>query len=490
MKISSLKHYSLRLWIAIILGGTVSLWLLPAIQPTMALYWAFLPVLGVMVATFILFGWVSDRIGLASIERSIREATAWERDSMHEDAEASFQKAAAVFDSFLLSPSVKQKHATPLASQLARYYLARADKDHEAEDFIFSYLKSHPEDREVAEQWLQQISLRYELDKTEQDLLSRIGSAHTENHRIQQSIARLYLSDFRSDFHALQTYRRVLEGKSTPEKDIIGKLTMIFLSEGRADEWALNVYLRAYQMNLNRPEQLKGIAACVYWMKDAELAGPSMVSAKKLLSGIDENRLASLREGFNPPITQPMKKKRSVTGLFLKSLGNWIGRAAGTSLRVMRSALYHWTVGVGNLIGSIRRSRRSRRIIKWSASALLAVIVVVLVINTLRHLIKPDADRSDTSLPFVSSAVTDPFTIQVAAYLKPEHAKRYAKTLEAQGLDVYWRETKGIKKKWYQVRISHFPDKASAKAYGDSLKARGIIDDFYVANNDPAGSGK
>jgi cell division protein FtsN len=78
--------------------------------------------------------------------------------------------------------------------------------------------------------------------------------------------------------------------------------------------------------------------------------------------------------------------------------------------------------------------------------------------------------------------VTDPFTIQVAAYLKSEHAHRYVAQLKKNGLDAYWTLAVSANKKWYQVRISHFADKQSARQYGESLKAKGIIEDFYVAN--------
>ena len=49
-------------------------------------------------------------------------------------------------------------------------------------------------------------------------------------------------------------------------------------------------------------------------------------------------------------------------------------------------------------------------------------------------------------------------------------------------LDSMHEQAKGKKKKWYQVRVSHFKDKKSAVAYGESLKAKGFIDDYYVAN--------
>ena len=78
--------------------------------------------------------------------------------------------------------------------------------------------------------------------------------------------------------------------------------------------------------------------------------------------------------------------------------------------------------------------------------------------------------------------ITEPFTIQGAAYLEPDYAQRYVTQLKKQGLDAYWTEAATGNKRWYQVRLSHFKDKNSARAYGESLKARGIFDDYYVAN--------
>ena len=76
-----------------------------------------------------------------------------------------------------------------------------------------------------------------------------------------------------------------------------------------------------------------------------------------------------------------------------------------------------------------------------------------------------------------------PYTLQVAAYLKPEHAQHYLENLEKQGLDAYVVQAYGNEKTWYQVRIAHFPDKSAARAFGSSLKEKGIIEDFYVARD-------
>jgi cell division protein FtsN len=82
----------------------------------------------------------------------------------------------------------------------------------------------------------------------------------------------------------------------------------------------------------------------------------------------------------------------------------------------------------------------------------------------------------------VVAPITDPFTIQVAAYLKETDAKRYVEQLKENEMDAYWTRASGGGKTWYQVRVSHFKTKAEAKAFGEALKMRGVIDDYYVAN--------
>jgi cell division septation protein DedD len=80
--------------------------------------------------------------------------------------------------------------------------------------------------------------------------------------------------------------------------------------------------------------------------------------------------------------------------------------------------------------------------------------------------------------------IDDPFTIQVAAYLKSQDAQRYVDMLKSKGLDAFWTKAASAKRTWYQVKVSHFATKESARRYGRELKSKGLIDDFYVANYD------
>jgi hypothetical protein len=134
-----------------------------------------------------------------------------------------------------------------------------------------------------------------------------------------------------------------------------------------------------------------------------------------------------------------------------------------------------------NLYRQIRNYQHLKVVLKWGGIGIAVLGFGILAVNTVSFLIKPKPEIPVQEVPPVV-VVTDPFTLQVAAYIKKEHALRYVGELKALGLDAYWTEAKGIKTQWYQVRLSHFPDKASARTYGESLKAKGIIDDFYVAN--------
>ena len=121
---------------------------------------------------------------------------------------------------------------------------------------------------------------------------------------------------------------------------------------------------------------------------------------------------------------------------------------------------------------------------KWTALGLAGAGLVVLMVNTAVHLIPTQEAPPIEPAPEQPAEVIviDPFTLQVAAYLKVEHAEKYVTELKKQGLDAYYTEAKGTKSHWFQVRISHFPTKDAARAHGEELKARGVIDDFYVAN--------
>jgi hypothetical protein len=136
------------------------------------------------------------------------------------------------------------------------------------------------------------------------------------------------------------------------------------------------------------------------------------------------------------------------------------------------------------VVEALRRSPQLRRGITWSLIAGLGLVAAIFLINTVGYLTlspTPETPAPPAPKQVAAPPAAMPYTLQVAAYLKPEHAERYLKDLSRQAIDAYVTKVHGNDKTWYQVRIAHFPDKAAALAYGSELKAKGIVEDFYVA---------
>jgi len=472
--------------LAVFLGETISLLLLRIFSPIPNPVWSIAVMLIMISLAFLFTGYLSNRIGLALIKPLIREAEVWERGRNTRRAETIYLKAIAACNSFLISPPVKRRMLNQITGKIVRFYLAGPKKDPSSSAFLFSYLMNHPGDAEVAEDWLQHTDSLEPNNREHNELAIRIGNAQPENMTVQHALARFFLSEKRTDFPALQIYRRILENKNSRDAgSIAAELADLFIKQGRADELSLKVYLKALKQKNNHQQLVRGIAACVHWVRRTDKTAPLLQYARQLLARNKISLTEEMLTEFSPPVTPPAPPPKPAVFKNISSI--IIGFTLMTYKTVRQTVLLSaqragaW---IKTMPAFIRGSKRAKFFLKYATIFVVAIGAIISVINTVSHLIPARSGIGPNHTPEIAPApvVTDPFTLQVAAYLKPEHAAKYETSLKKQNLDVYTIIVKGSKKTWYQVRISHFPDKNSAKAYGTSLKARKIIDDFYIAN--------
>ena len=484
--IQSLKHMAFRIWTAALLSVPLSLWVLSLLNNASGLATPLL----VLAVSFVLFfigsGWLASQLALRLLPSMLHEAGVWERNGDPVSAEQAYRKALALYDSFLMSPGARRQGLPSLASRMVRLYAAQTDKDAVADQFMEDYLNTYPNDHEIAESWIQTREYQGGLAPQQQDLAAQIGEAHTENMAIQTTLARLYLLAQRTDFPALQTYRRAMTSPLSPSSAMAVDLAQVFIREGRSDEWALPVYLHATGQQPPWEELRCGIAACLRWILPSDRNTDLLARARKILGPLDEEDLVRMSSGFVPPtgsypvsdtLHQKEARDRGRAGR-----ENIIARLERAASRVnhARQHLY------ATVVDRLRRSPGLRRAMAWSLIAGLGILAAVFLINTVGYL-TPSPAPEPAPQAVVPPPVTVPpppmpYTLQVAAYLKPEHAERYLASLKKQAIDAYVIKAHGSEKTWYQVRIDHFPDKDTARAYGSSLKEKGIIDDFYVAS--------
>jgi len=479
--VHALKHMAIRLWLTLLTGSLAALTGLQLTQMPLGLEWAFALAAPVFVVVFYVIGWLFNRVGLSLVERLINEAAVWERAGKATQAEKMLRKAVAVFDSFLVSPFNKERRARRLAGHMARFYLTQANVSPEAESTIRVYLKMRPEDQAVAEAWLQRLESRDQDPKKYEDLLFSLAKAQRDNSAVQTLIARRYLSAGRTDFQALQTYRRLMKNVAAMDERMIIQIAELFFDKRRMEPWAAIAYLTAYKLDRKKRHFLHGIAACLHGTQATQEDSATFQEARELLSGIDETLLMKMIAEFKPLAPSSEKPEPPPKASIIPAL---VAATLSATRKLITGMATAKTLSAEVLTATYRRVRayhRLKSIIRWAAVGLAGAGIAILVINTATHLMQTRSEPEEIKAPPVVM-VTDPYTLQVAAYLKIEHAETYVAQLKNLDLDAYWTEAQGSKKKWYQVRLSHFADKTSARAYGDALKAKGIIDDFYVAN--------
>lgn len=138
-----------------------------------------------------------------------------------------------------------------------------------------------------------------------------------------------------------------------------------------------------------------------------------------------------------------------------------------------------------NSISALEMWRHSATVRRVCAYTATGAAVLVLAIAGWRAIGRTPELTAPTPAPSAEATpppVTDPFTIQVAAYLKSEDAQRFVDRLKQQQIDAFWNKATSANRTWYQVKVSHFATRDDAQKYGEALKSKGLIDDFYVAN--------
>jgi signal transduction histidine kinase len=472
-----IRHLAVRLWTTVILGGVLSLWLLPWFQGRFGLDWLVMAAGLVFLLCFLVLGVLFRHWGSNRISALIQAAAGFERDGMSREALTCYHRALAHLDSFLMSPRVRRKLALPLARQLVRFHIASADRT-ALHGFIPAYLNDHPEDVEVAEFWVKQTEQGGGLKEAHQDLAARISSAHPDNCDIQRVLAEFFLFLERTDYPALLAYRCVWDAQPPPGIEFRRSLGHLFMRDRRVDEWSLEAYLALLGSGPPSGDLREALAACIHLIPDSPAARAHLATARQALADLTAEEIEMLCDNFRPrPAAEYRRRIGPDEGQGLKEIAK---RLSGLCTKLASTA----AGGADRLraaVSLLRGSARARRALV-SISLVFAVAAVGLFgWNTLRHLTEPQTPPAAEKIPPVVE-VTDPFTLQVAAYLSLEYAKQYVAELKNEGLDAYWSTAVSGSKKWYQVRISHFATKAEALRLGESLKAKGLIDDFYVAN--------
>ena len=472
---AAFKHLSLRLWITAFAGGLASVIVLPWWQRLFKLDGILIPVTLILVACFTAAGWALGKAGLVFLRRLVNEAAVWEQAGMTAEAEDAYQRAVGLFDSFWFSPLQRRRRTPWFTAHLARFYIGQSLRSSYADAIVRGYLIKHPDDADVASAWLEQLLNREHHTRIDHEAAEGIGEALTDDLRIQQLLMEFYLSNGRVDFHAVKTYQRVWQQRHPLPESMLKPLLGLLLQEGWLTHWTLQVYLEA--MKQGHQEALEGLAGCACWLHPTAENRPNLQAAEMALAEYGAEHVTSLARRFKP--VQPDGTVARSQPADHRAAGRQIGGQDALITDKVNRALKSWRALAAKSAHGIRAIMVTRRAVIGIAVG--AAVVVTVVVG--RQMIKvTDTPSEPVGQIEATPPVQDPFTIQVAAYLKSDDAQRFVEQLKQNGLDAYWTEATSANRKWYQVKVSHFATKDQAMQFGRELKSKGLIDDYYVAN--------
>jgi len=482
-----LRHLAIRLWATSLLGSVLCMMVLPFWQSVLKVQWVVVPAILILGLCYLLLGWGMNRYGSARIQRLINEAGAWERAGDRETAQETLEGAVAVFDSFWLSPAGRQKIEPLMTGRLARFYLAQSSTHPRAELIVHQYLMRHPSDVSVVRSWLGQVVGDLHSDARDDLLAARIGDVLSDDLEVQQLLMDYYLGNRRCDFDAVQTYRRVWRLKPGLPDTVVGDLARLLLQNNQLNDWALEVYLKGYESG--NPYCLEGVAAACQYLKPHPGNRPELARAQALCESLDADFLKKAANRFKPltmaATTAPEEPAKPKKTPARRVYGGRLKYIARQGARVVVQLLL-WGPRVVSFVARMIRQGRPAQWPARQAKPVLAVTVLLLIVGVTllagygyRHY---RTQETTLVLEAPPPEVDLPFTIQVAAYLKPEDAQRYVDHLISQGLEAFSTQAVSARRKWYQVKVSRFETKHQAQLYGEKLKSQGLIDDFYVAN--------
>ncbi len=480
------KHFAVRLWTTLAFGSLATLVLLPPFAASFGPGWMIVPCVGVFALVFWLLGLIFAALGHRRLARLLKEVSVWDRAGMTREASQALARAADTVDSFFFSPLNRRAPAARLLAKMAHFQLAQAAPEPSSDAIVGAYLRDFPRDRIAAVKWLDGVLAGRALTARSHDIAARIGAAHPEDTELQRMLAQFYLAERRTDFAALHAYRHLLETPADLPNALLIDLADLFISQPRCDGLALEVYLAAVEREVNRQQLLPAIAACCRLIHPSPVTLPLLVRADEVLMGIEPAErkrmslafmpdIADMDRGQRPKTPRPARSVQIVKAI--RALGGF-GRAAMAETTGMIHRLRRQLAAMN--------THRTKSVLKWVATGALTAGLAWLAISTALYFKSSTEPVAPTPAPEAAPApVTDPFTLQVAAYLKETDAQRFVDQLKALGLDAYWTRATGSNKTWYQVRISHFKTKAEARAFGEDLKKRQQIGDYYVANYKP-----
>jgi hypothetical protein len=264
-------------------------------------------------------------------------------------------------------------------------------------------------------------------------------------------LARHYLQERKTHYRAEHIYTQYLAGDGPMAPEILALCRDKFLRLQRQDDFAVWTFVRACEYGDNENSSIRRMLYQAQQEYQRLRRRDALTNAvTTIVSTFTEDEIAEWR--VEQQAEQTKKLQFRVARVFFH--------------------LQQW------LLEIYSRLRERRKLAYVVASGILVLVAVYLVVTS-----------GNFNTQKVSAVETEPaedpnavyFALQVAALRKASAAQREAERLQQHGLEAHVLEPE-TSRGWHRVRVGKYRSRRAAQAAADSLKAVGIIRDYFVAN--------
>lgn len=495
--IFTLRNIAVRLWLSVIMGIPLSFTLYPDLMALMPLRHPSPSLFLLLIVIFIFFvtGAFMNGIGRLVIVRQIEAAGRWERAGIFTKSEACYLKAVEAFDSPLLSVFLARRMAQSVTGAIARFHLTVESHSPHMNLAVVSFLFHHPHEMELAGLWINRRFSSHPLippSPLEDRVITRLAEKVTAvHHPLLEGLTALFVEMKREDFAARRVFALTLADKNRcMETDDTLKKAMENLTISLNQNDLSNGMDRTDGIDRTDEIDRTGeIDQTGEIDRTGEIDHKTKLFQKEM--AMDPTTSASIFSDSWPPRQRPSRRK-------IPSIPNpipWLIRLAKSMGKALLGLLDKTRQWVSGSVDALLTNGVGRKILKWAVVLSMVCGLGILIANTVTHLLHPtQVVPSASEEPVEMTAPIEPslpppplpepkrFTIQVSAYLNEAHARAFLNDLSDEGIDAWVSSAEGGGKTWYLIRVGKFSTKADAAAFGDDLKGKKRISDYFVDN--------
>ena len=290
------------------------------------------------------------------------------------------------------------------------------------------------------------------------DLAEELLDQKPDDAPLLEHLVRKFVDSRARHHRAVYFYRRHIEqeGKHTPA--IVSLCLQNLLSKNRDDDFALWVYACAFEAGQSDNSTLRRLLFQAYQQQQA-------IGRKDRLAEI----VAKIAGTFSPSefaVPPPAFKKHPtlVNPETLKNLAK--------KFHAVREFIVESYIAVQPLVKEFYTRHRRYVLISAGAVALVLGLWIILADRPAKQPPPPVFEQAEDLSGY--------FALQVGAWKKSRSAAQEQEKLQRAGLRVRILQPRSSAG-WYRIHVGKYATRRAAQAAADSLKMRGVIEDYFIS---------